>query len=182
MTVARAMEIHGELFKLREERITRFLGLSAHSYFDKALALISTGAFDLCMLAYGYLPRGHDQIFSARMVALRDACLAKAHELGMDIAAMKVVGGSLFGAWSRLAVPGFDQARLAQLTGAAIRHVLDDERGHLLVIGMRLAEELDANIETLTRDRTYTAEDRALLARFSPKAFESDAIKRMRRD
>jgi predicted aldo/keto reductase-like oxidoreductase len=182
MTVEQAMKIHGELVKLRDEGITRFIGFSAHSYFDKALALISSGGFDQCMLSYGYLPRGHNQVFSARMVELRNACVAKAHELGMGIAAMKVVGGGVLGAWSGYVVPGFDKKRLEQLPAAAIRYVLDDDRIDLLVIGMRLEEEVDANIKTLSGDLTYTLDDRAGLAEFSARAFESDAIKAMRVD
>ena len=65
MSVERAMKIHGELVKLHDEGITKFIGFSAHSYFDKALALISSGGFDLCMLSYGYIPRGYNQVFSA---------------------------------------------------------------------------------------------------------------------
>ena len=182
MSVKRAMEIHGELVKLRDEGIAKFIGLSAHSYFHKALALISSGGFDQCMLSYGYLPRGHNQVFSARMIELRNACVAKAHQLGMGIAAMKVVGAGVLGAWSGYIVPGFDKKRLQQLPAAAIRHVLDDERIHLLVIGMRLKEEVDANIKTLSGDVTYTLDDRALLTEFCAKAFDSDAIKGMRVD
>ena len=182
MSVERAMEVHGELVKLRDEGIAKFLGFSAHSYFDKALALISSGGFDQCMLSYGYIPRGHDQMFSARMVELRNACVAKAHQHGMGIVAMKVVGGGVLGAWSGYVVPGFDKKRLEQLPGAAIRYVLDDKRIHLLAIGMRLKKEVDANIKTLSGDPTYTLDDRALLARFCAKAFDSDAIKAMRVD
>jgi len=47
---------------------------------------------------------------------------------------------------------------------------------------MRLEKEVDANIKTLSGDITYTVNDRALLAEFSAKAFDSDAIKRMRID
>jgi predicted aldo/keto reductase-like oxidoreductase len=182
MTVEQAMKVHGELVKLRNERIVRFIGFSAHSYFDKALALISSGGFDQCMLSYGYIPRGHNQIWSARMVELRNACVAKAHQLGMGIAAMKVVGGGVLGAWSGYVVPGFDKKRLGQLPAAAIRYVLQDERIHLLTIGMRLKEEVDANIRTLSRDATYSLDDRALLAQFTANAFDSEAIKRMRID
>jgi predicted aldo/keto reductase-like oxidoreductase len=130
--------------------------------------------------SYGYLPRGYNQLFSPRMVELRNACVAKAHELGMGIAAMKVVGGGVLGAWSKLVVPGFDQDRRQQLPAAAIRWVLDDERIQLLVIGMRLQEEIHANIRTLSGDVTYTPEDRALLTEFCTQAFDSDAIKRMK--
>src|ERR1035437_399257 len=97
MSVSQAMKIHAELAKLRDEKITRFIGFSAHGYFDKALALIASGAFDQCMLSYGYLPRGYDQVYSARMTELRNACVAQAHELGMGIVAMKVIGAGMLG-------------------------------------------------------------------------------------
>jgi len=182
MSVNRAMQVHRELVKLRDERIVRFIGFSAHSYFDKAMALISSGGFDQCMLSYGYLPRGDGQVFSARMVELRNACVAKAHELGMGIVAMKVVGAGVLGAWSGYIVPGFDKKRLKQLPAAAIRYVLDDGRIHLLNIGLRLKKEVDANIKILTGDTTYTLDDRALLAEFCAKALDSDPIKAMRVD
>jgi len=182
MTVVQAMKIHAELVKLRDEKVTRFIGLSAHSYFDKALAMIATGGFDQCMVSYGYIPRGYNQVFSARMVELRNACLAKAHELGMGIAAMKVVGGGVLGAWAPYVVPGLDKARLGQLPAAAIRYVLADDRVQMLVIGMRLKEEVDANLRTLAGDPTYTRDDRAILAGFCVRAYESDAIKAMRID
>ncbi len=180
MSVSRAMEVYDALAKLRDEKIIRHLGLSAHGYFDKALALIDSGGFDLCMLAYGYIPRGYDQVHSARMITLRDACLARAHELGLGIAAMKVVGAGMLGAWAPYIVPEFDRARLQGLPGAAIRHVLADERIDVLVIGMRLKEEIDANIQTFSANPDYTTEDRALLAEYGARVYESDAIKRMR--
>jgi predicted aldo/keto reductase-like oxidoreductase len=182
MTVEEAMKVHAELVKLRDEGITKSVGFSAHSYFDKALALISSGGFDLCMLSYGYFPRGYDQLFSPRMLELRNACVAKAHEVGMGIAAMKVVGGGVLGAWSRFVVPGFDNERRQQLPAAAIRHVLEDARIQLLVIGMRLQKEIDANIETFSGNVTYTTDDRALLAEYCAKAYDSPLIKRMKLD
>ena len=180
MSVEQAMKIHAELVKLRDERVTRFVGLSAHGYFDKALALIASGGFDLCMLSYGYIPRGYDQVWTARTTKLRDACLAKAQELSMGIVAMKVIGAGMLGAWSGYIVPGFDKQRLKQLPGAAIRFVLQDQRIHILTIGMRLREEIDANLKILSGDGTYTPEDQALLAEFSAKLYETEAIKKMR--
>ena len=50
MTVEQCMEVHAELIKARDKGLVRFVGFSAHHYFDKALALISTNEFDLCML------------------------------------------------------------------------------------------------------------------------------------
>lgn len=43
-------------------------------------------------------------------------------------------------------MPGFDKQRLKQLPAAAIRHVLQDRRIDILNIGMRLKEEIDANV------------------------------------
>jgi predicted aldo/keto reductase-like oxidoreductase len=182
MSVAQAMKIHAALVKLRDERVTRFVGFSAHGYFDKALALINSGGFDQCMLSYGYLPRGYDQVHSARMIELRNACVAKAHERGMGIVAMKVIGAGMLGAWSGYLVPKFDKRRLRRLPAAAIRYVLQDKRIDLLTIGMRLKGEIDANIKILSGDTTYTLEDRALLAEFSARLFDTPAIKKMRID
>ena len=180
MTVEQAMKIHAELARLRDERVTRFVGLSAHGYFDKALALIASGGFDLCMLSYGYIPRGHDQVWTARMTTLRDACVAKAHELGMGIVAMKVIGAGMLGAWSGYLVPGFDKQCLKQLPAAAIRHVLQDQRVQMLCIGMRLEEEIDGKLKILSGDTACTLEDRALLAEFSAKLYDTDAIKKLK--
>lgn len=180
MSVEQTMKIHAELIKLRGEKITRFIGFSAHGYFDKALALINSGGFDLCMLSYGYVPRGYNQVWTPRMTKLRDDCVAKASKLGMGIVAMKVIGAGWLGAWSGYVVPGFDKQRLAQLPGAAIRHVLQDSRVHLLAIGMRLKKEIDANLKILSGDAACTPQDRTLLAEFTTKLHESDAFKKMR--
>ncbi len=180
MNVEQAMKIHAELVKLRDERIARFVGFSAHGYFDKALALINTGGFEVCMLSYGYMPRGSSSVWSARMTKLRDDCLAKAHDMGMGIVAMKVIGGGWLGRWSGYLVPGFDKQRLAQLPGAAIRHVLQDQRVHLLAIGMHLKSQIDANITTCTGEANYTPQDRALLAEFSAKLYETETLKKLR--
>jgi len=179
MTFKQAMKIHGELVRLRDQRITRFVGLSAHAYYDKALPLISSGGFDLCMLSYGYIPRGDHQVYSARMTELRNACLAKAHEHRMAIIAMKVLGAGMLGAWSGRLVPKFDKKRLEKLPGAAIRFVLDDKRIHHMVIGMRLKDEVAANVKTLCGDVTYCPEDRALLTEFCAKAYDTPRVKKM---
>jgi len=171
MTVEQCMEVQAELVKARDKGLVRFIGFSAHHYFDKALALISTGQFDLCMLAYGYLPRGNSRFFSPRTTELRNACLAKAHELGMGIVAMKVMGAGMLG--------GYGQKHLEKLPGAACRYVLQDERAHILTIGMRFPAEIDANVKTLAGDTTYTNEDRALLAGFSSALLSDEDVKKM---
>jgi predicted aldo/keto reductase-like oxidoreductase len=134
------------------------------------------------MFSYGYLPRGHDQLLSPKMLKLRETCLAKAHERGMAVVAMKVVGAGALGAWSGYMVPDFDKKRLADLPGAAIRHVLKEKRIDLLVIGMRLKAEVDANIKTLAGDTAFAPQDQALLEEFSAKVLETERFKKMRVD
>jgi predicted aldo/keto reductase-like oxidoreductase len=172
MTVEQCMEVHSELAKARDKGLVRFVGFSAHHYFDKALDLITTGEFDLCMLAYGYLPRGLSRLFSPQTTELRNACLAKAHELEMGIVAMKVLGAGMLG--------GFGRKDLEKLPGAACRYVLQDDRIHNLTIGMRFPAEIDANIRTLAGDTTYTNEDRALLAGASAALLSDEKVKKMR--
>jgi predicted aldo/keto reductase-like oxidoreductase len=171
MTVEQCMEVHAELIKASDKGLVRFVGFSAHHYFDKALALISTNEFDLCMLAYGYLPRGHSRLFSPQTIELRNACLAKAHELQMGVVAMKVLGAGMLG--------GFGKKELADLPGAAIRYVLQDDRVHVLTIGMRYHAEIDTNIKTFAGGTTYTNEDRALLAGASAAVLGSEHAKMM---
>ena len=98
----------------------------------------------------------------------------------MGIVAMKVIGGGWLGAWSGYIVPGFDKHRIEQLPAAAIRHVLQDPRVHVLAIGMRLKKEVDANLKVFSSDATCTPEDRALLAEFSARLFETDTVKKVR--
>jgi predicted aldo/keto reductase-like oxidoreductase len=171
MTVDQCMEVQGELAKARDKGLIRFIGFSAHHYFDKALELISTAEFDLCMLAYGYLPRGHRRLFAPRTIELRNACLAKAHDLQMGIVAMKVLGAGMLG--------GFGQKHLEKLPAAACRYVLQDERVHMLTIGMRFPAEIDANIETLAGDTTYTSDDRALLSDVSVAVLSDENVRKM---
>ena len=180
MSVEQAMKIQAELARLRGEKIARFVGFSAHGYMDKALALINSGGFDVCMLSCGYVPRGHDSVWSPRMVRLRDECLDKAHEACMGIVAMKVLGGGWLGRWSGYLVPGFDKQRLAGLPGAALRHVLQDPRVHVLAIGMHFREQIDANLKTISGEAACTPEDRALLAEFSPRLLETDTVRKFR--
>jgi len=171
MTVEQCMEVQEELVKARDKGLLRFVGFSAHHYFDKALGLISTGKFDLCMLAYGYLPRGLRRLFSPRTAELRNACLAKAHELQMGIVAMKVLGAGMLG--------GFGKKELERLPGAAIRYVLQDDRVHMLTIGMRYPAELDANLKVFAGNTTYTNDDRALLADVSAAVLNDENVRKM---
>lgn len=182
MSIKQAMEVRAELVKLRDEKVVRHIGFTAHSYFDKALTLIKTGGFEHCMLSYGYIPRGYNQMWSKRMTELRDECVAEAHSRRMGIVAMKVLGAGVLGAWSGMIAPELHKEEIRRLPGAAIRWALKDKRIDLLAIGMRFPREIDANIRTLTRDTTCTEEDEALLANYTSKAIKRKPLKTFRID
>jgi predicted aldo/keto reductase-like oxidoreductase len=90
----------------------------------------------------------------------------------MGIVAMKVLGAGMLG--------GFGKKELEKLPGAAIRYVLQDDRVHVLTIGMRFPAEIDTNIKTLASDTTYTNDDRALLAGASAAILSDEKLKKMR--
>jgi len=172
MTVEQTMAIHRELVKLREEGITRFIGFSAHGYFDKIYELIATGGFDQCMLAYGYFKKGDKQMLDYRMLEWREMCLTKAHELGMGVVAMKVMGWVLSSRQAAGIVPGFDPEGLRSLPASAIRWVRSDSRVHLMCIGMSLKSDVDDNVRILSEPPRLTTADRMILSSFSAKAYE----------
>jgi hypothetical protein len=66
------------------------------------------------------------------------------------------------------------------LPTAAILHVLQDQHVQVLNIGMRLKEEMAANLEILAGNTTNTVADRDLLAEYSGKLYEADAIKKLK--
>ncbi|HEV3202902.1 MAG TPA: aldo/keto reductase [Gemmataceae bacterium] len=175
-----AMKIHAELLKMRDQKMFRFIGLTTHVAFETVLKMISTGGFDQVLLAYGYFRKGMDTLLSHRNLEFRDMCLAKAHDLKMAIVAMKVMGASILGHNSRNLVPDYSKASLDKLPGAAIRWVLQDERISMLNIGVSLPADIDQNVALLKGNLKFTNEDRMLLADFAGRAYEAEAVKKMR--
>jgi predicted aldo/keto reductase-like oxidoreductase len=106
--------------------------------------------------------------------------LAKAHELGMGIVAMKVMGATIFGHNAARMAPDFDKEKLPLLPGAAIRWVLADERIHVLNIGACLRSDIEQNVRTVREKSKLTPADRDLLADFSRAVYESEGAKKMR--
>lgn len=180
MTVERAFEILAELEKIKAEGKTRFIGLTGHSYFDKLLALIESDKFDQCLLSYGYFARGDNQVLSRKMIALRDKCIAKAHKLGMGIVAMKVLSAGMAGVSAPVVSPGMSRDEYARLPGAAIRYIQTDKRVHLLNIGIRTFEDLENDINIISKEGAYTRYDANLLARFSKNVRHSEAVKKLK--
>ncbi|TWU14208.1 General stress protein 69 [Symmachiella macrocystis] len=177
---AGAMKIHEQLLKLKDEGLVRFIGLTTHVAFEEVAKLVATGGFDQVLLAYAYFNRGLDTMLSHRNLQHRAVCLAKAHELGMGIVSMKVMGAGVFSHNSGNVVPGFAANRLPQLPGAAIRWVLNDERISMLNIGISIPQDIDDNIAVLSENLKLTNKDRRLLAEFSGEAYEAKPFSEMK--
>jgi len=89
----------------------------------------------------------------------------------MGIVAMKVLGAGMLG--------GFGRKDLENLPAAACRYVAQDERIHMLTIGMRTPTEINANVKTLAEDTTCTTEEHALLAAVSSAVLNDKNVKKM---
>jgi len=175
-----AMKIHAELLKLRDEKLFRFIGLTTHVAFESVHEMISTGGFDQVLLAYGYFRKGMDTLLSNRNIEHRGQCLAKAHELGMAIVSMKVMGQFVMGHNSKNLVPDFDESARKRLPAAAIRWVSQDHRVSMLNIGVSYPDDIDRNIGIMTSDLAYTDADRDLLSDYAGRAYENEFVKKMR--
>jgi predicted aldo/keto reductase-like oxidoreductase len=175
-----AMKIHAELMKLRDEKMLRFIGLTTHVAFETVHRMIKTDAFDQVLLAYGYVRKGMDTMLSNKKVEMRELCLSAARERGMAIVAMKVMGANMLSHNAPNLVAGYDAERLARLPPAAIRWVLQDERVSMLNIGVSMPSDVDKNLAVLRGDTKFTNQDRDLLADFSSRLYDSEAVKAMR--
>ncbi len=175
-----AMKIHEQLLKLKDEGLLRFIGLTTHVAFEDVAKMIATGGFDQVLLAYAHFNRGLDTMLSHRNIQHRAVCLAGAHELGMAIVSMKVMGAGVFSHNAQNLVPGFDAERVKKLPGAAIRWVLDDERVSMLNIGISIPKDIDDNVAVLSEDLTLTNDDQRLLAEFSGQAYEAKPFSEMK--
>jgi len=174
-----AMQIHQELVKLRDENICRMIGVSTHIAFKEIHEMISTGGFDHVMLAYGYFNKGMDTMLSAGNLEYRELCLSKANELGMAIVAMKVLGGWMLGHNGKNLLPEFDDRKMEEVPGAAIRWAFQDERISLFNIGASLPTDMGKNIETFSSDMTYSAQDRLLLAEYCSQLYGTEQVSGM---
>lgn len=175
-----AMKIYEELVKLREDGLIRFIGITGHGAFDEMYKLISTGNFDTVLIACGYFRRGYQNRFSESQVEWRDLAIAKAHEMGMGIVAMKVLGAWAMNHNAQNMAPAMPAERIQQLPGAAIRYVLNDPRIHILNIGVSYPGDVDKNLATITGDTRLTEADRLLLAEFSAQAYQHPSIQELK--
>lgn len=174
------MPLFEELAKLRDEGLIRFIGITGHSRFEEMYKLIASGNFDTVLIEFGYFKKGYNTRHSDVSVEWRDACVSKAHELNMGVVAMKVMSAMIFSHNSAKIAPDFDPERRAKLPAAAIRYVLSDPRVNILNLGISFPKDIDANLEILTGDLTFTNDDRLLLAEFSAIAYQHPEVQELR--
>jgi aryl-alcohol dehydrogenase-like predicted oxidoreductase len=173
-----AMRVGEELARMKEEGLTRTIGVSNHVHFELLYKLVDTGLFDEILVAKGYFPKGMNEIISHRNQEFRELALNRAEELGMNIIGMKALNSRIFGHHVRDLAPDYPDDRAKKLPGAAIRWALSDDRFHTFAIGYSYYEDVDACVEIFRGDMTVTAEDRRLLAEFSTIAWETDQIQK----
>ena len=175
-----AMKVYAELVKLRDEKLLRFIGLTTHVAFEAVHKMIETGSFDQVLLANGYVRKGMNTMLSNAKIEYRERCLAAAHERGMAIVAMKVLGANMLSHNAKTMVKDYDDARLAKLPPAAIRWVLQDERVSMLNIGASMPSDIDNNLAVVRGNTKFTNDDRDLLADFSSRLYEAEAVKALK--
>ncbi len=174
------MKLYEELAKMRDEGLIRFIGLTTHVAFESVHKMIDTGLFDQVLLARGYIKKGMNTMLSNQNIEWRERCVARAHELGMAIVTMKVMGQVFLGRGGTAVVADYDPEQRKALPGAAIRWVLQDERISMLNIGMSVMDDVDSNLAIVKGDTAYTEADQMLLADYGTRAYESEYVKAMK--
>jgi predicted aldo/keto reductase-like oxidoreductase len=175
-----AMKIVEEIVALHDEGVCRFVGLTGHGGFDTMLQMIRSGAFDQLMIAYGYFARAYDSTISSAGLAARDLCVAEAHQRGMGLVAMKVLGASFMGHRVADVAPELTAQQRTRLIGAAIRWAYQDERFAVYNLGISIPQDIDHDARVFQGDLAYTDEDRALLASFAAQAYGSEIVRSMK--
>jgi predicted aldo/keto reductase-like oxidoreductase len=175
-----AMKVYEQIAKLRDEGLVRFIGLTTHIAFEDVYKMIDTGLFDQALLAKGYMRRSMFTLLSEPKLQWREKCVDRAHELGMAVVAMKVMGANLLGQGSRNIVPNADPALQRKVPAAALRFVLADPRISMLNVGVSNRSDIDDNIATMAADTTLTDHDRTVLASYAEQVYNSEHVKAMK--
>jgi aryl-alcohol dehydrogenase-like predicted oxidoreductase len=155
----------------------RNIGMSNHVFFETAYDLIDTGRLDEFLCARGYFPKGETEIISTRNAEVRELCISRAHQLGMNIIGMKAMGGFMYGKWHGMWVPDFEPSKAAVLPAAAIRWCFSDPRFHLYIIGALEPSDVDSSVAICGGDLQLTDDDRMVLADFSARTWQGEAVK-----
>jgi aryl-alcohol dehydrogenase-like predicted oxidoreductase len=167
-----------ELESMKVEGKIVNVGMSNHVNFETAFELIDSGRLDEVLLAKCYFPKGMREIISQHNGAWLERCIARAHQLGMNVIGMKALGaGTLTPKAKSFSVTDEDMRR--NIAGAAIRQSYSDQRVHLYAIGCITRSDVDANVPIFSANMSYTDDDRMLLASWCTRAWESEDYQKM---
>jgi predicted aldo/keto reductase-like oxidoreductase len=183
----RYLPVIDELERMRDEGTVRTIGLSSHLNYELAFRIIDTGRLDELLISRGYFPKGMREIIWPRNLQWRDLCVARAHQLGMNIIGMKGLSNVLYGHFRvqedgsfklgpRTMVPDYPEDRIRRLPGAALRWAFSDHRFHLYIVGMSVPADVDEDVALCSGDLALTNDDRLLLAEFSTRLWDAEHV------
>jgi aryl-alcohol dehydrogenase-like predicted oxidoreductase len=158
------------LQKIREEKLTRFIGVTGHESPDVMCRAVTMYDFDTILTTF-------NPMVTRRAYARK--VLPMANRKGMGVLAMKVMGGAL----GSLAIgnpiknddkPNHDDAREQAAAGELIRYVLGLPIS-VAVVGMSSLEQLRINVAAARQTPLDQAERKALEARMNGPAVANPA-------
>jgi aryl-alcohol dehydrogenase-like predicted oxidoreductase len=131
--------------RLRDEGKVRFLGFTAESPNGPVERLIRSGRFDAMLICYNliyqsagaYRGRGHPA----------ETVLSQARARQMGTATMRTLTSAVFQRWVAQVAPGI--AEQVDWNGALIAFNLSHPQIDVAVVGMRSADEVDRNADTV---------------------------------
>jgi uncharacterized protein len=141
---------------MRRERLCRFLGITAEGPSGALERLLRTGRFEVLLVAYNLIFQS-----SCNYLNHPAGIIPFARELGIGVATMRPTTCGFLQKLLRPAFPELDSERLTRL---AIQFVLSTQEVDCVVIGMRKAEEVAANV-ALAEDTAGRLDLRALHTR-----------------
>ncbi len=146
------------LRKLREQKVTRFIGVTGHESAERLQEAIERYDFDTLLTTLNPV---------ARRQPFREQLLSAANARKMGVIAMKVMGGGLGclvsgNPFKKIARPYYDQTDHQQLPESLIRYTLGLSVS-TAVIGVASVEQLKSNLEVAANKVPMTPTERAQL-------------------
>ncbi|MFP4027303.1 MAG: aldo/keto reductase [Candidatus Brocadiia bacterium] len=142
------------LEQAREEGLIGHPAISCHRYHDTFKKAISSGRFDVIMVAYNIL---NDELMDEEVMPM-----AKEHDLGTLV--MKPLGGGVLAeVGDKLKLEGQGLPERPIGPAGAIRFVLENPYADCAMVGMKAVEELREDIRAASPEHRYTREEVAAL-------------------
>jgi hypothetical protein len=138
----------------KEEGLIGHVGISCHRYHETLERAISSGRFEVIMVAYNIL---NDELMDQSIMPM-----AKEHDVGTLI--MKPLGGGVLAeAGGKLQLEGEGLPKGPIGAPGAIRFVLENPHADCVMVGMKSVEELREDLGAIRPTERYTAKEMAAL-------------------